>query len=95
MVDTAIESLNLRKVCTIISQKPDEVREFILHTLNRTATEEVVTGSYTREPKTAIMVALTSRQALQLRDFLRRTDPGAFLTIVNSSEIIGKGFRAI
>lgn len=95
VVDTAIESLNLRKVCTIISQKPDEVREFILHTLSRTATEESVTGSYTREPKTAIMVALTSRQALQLRDFLRVTDPGAFLAIVNSSEIIGKGFRAI
>ncbi len=27
------------------------------------------------------MVALTSRQALQLRDFLRRTDPGALLMI--------------
>ena len=94
IVDTAIESLNLRKVCTIISQKPDEVGKFTPHPLNRTATEESVPGSYTREPKTAIMVALTSRQALQLRDFLRRTDPGAFLTIVNSSEIIGKGFRA-
>ena len=35
------------------------------------------------------------RQAGLLRDFLRREDPEAFLTIVNSSEIIGKGFQSI
>ena len=35
------------------------------------------------------------RQSGLLRDFLRREDPEAFLTIVNSSEIIGKGFQSI
>ena len=50
---------------------------------------------YTGEPRTMIMVALTRRQAGLLRDFLRREDPAAFLTIVNSSEIIGKGFQSI
>ena len=38
---------------------------------------------------------LTDPQAGLLRDFLRREDPEAFLTIVNSSEIIGKGFQSI
>lgn len=95
VVDTAIESLNLRKVCTVISSKPELVRDYILYTLGRAATEQQVTGAYTREDKTAIMVVLTRRQAMQLRNFLRRTDPGAFLTIVSSSEIIGKGFRSI
>ena len=38
---------------------------------------------------------LTDPQAGLLRDFLRREDPEAFLTIVNSSEIIGKGFQCI
>lgn len=95
VVDTAIESLNLRKVCTVISCKPAEVREFILHTLNRAATEQQVTGAYTHENKTSIVVVLTRHQAMQLRDFLRHTDPSAFLTIVSSSEIIGKGFRSI
>ena len=48
-----------------------------------------------RVSATMIMVALTRRQAGLLRDFLRREDPEAFLTIVNSSEIIGKGFQSI
>ena len=38
---------------------------------------------------------LNRREAVSLRNYIRRTDPGAFITIVNSSETIGKGFRAI
>ena len=29
----------------------------------------------------------------QLRRYTREIDPGAFITIVDSSEIVGKGFR--
>lgn len=41
------------------------------------------------------MTVLTRAEATRLRIFLRKLDPKAFLTIVNSSEIIGKGFRSI
>ena len=95
IVDTAIESLNLRKVCTVITSRPEPIRRFVTETLGRTATQQDATGVYTGEPRTMIMVALTRRQAGLLRDFLRREDPEAFLTIVNSSEIIGKGFQSI
>ena len=33
------------------------------------------------------------RQAVQLRNFVRIHEPHAFITITNSSEIIGKGFH--
>lgn len=95
IVDTAIESLNLSKVCTVITSRPEPIRHFVTETLGRTATQQNATGVYTGEPRTMIMVALTRRQAGLLRDFLRREDPEAFLTIVNSSEIIGKGFQSV
>ena len=95
IVDTAIESLNLRKVCTVITSRPEPIRRFVTETLGRTATQQDATGVYTGEHRTMIMVVLTRRQAGLLRDFLRREDPEAFLTIVNSSEIIGKGFQSI
>ena len=85
IVDTAIESLNLRKVCTVITSRPEPIRRFVTEPLGRTATQQDATGVYTGEPRTMIMVALTRRQAGLLRDFLRREDPEAFLTIVNSS----------
>ena len=37
VVDSAIESLNLRKVCTIISKYPDQVEDFIINDLHRRA----------------------------------------------------------
>ena len=94
VVDSAIESLNLRKVCTVVTRDPEPVRDFIVKVLNRSATEETAVGAYSREPTYVMMTVLTRRQAALLRDFLRKHDPHAFITIVNSSEIIGKGFRA-
>lgn len=95
VVDGAIESLNLRKVCTVISQYPDKVEEFIIKDLHRSATEQKAYGAYTQSEKRVLMTVLTRSEATRLRIFLRRLDPQAFMTIVNSSEIVGKGFRSI
>ncbi|WP_455500433.1 YitT family protein [Gemmiger sp.] len=92
VVDNAIESLNLRKVCTVVTSKPDCIRAFIVEELHRSATEERATGAFTHEEKWALMTVLTRQQAQMLRNFIRIHDPHAFITIVNSSEIIGKGF---
>jgi len=35
------------------------------------------------------------RQAVELRNFIRKVDKDAFITITSSSEIIGKGFRTL
>ena len=55
IVDTAIESLNLRKVCTVITSRPEPIRRFVTETLGRTATQQDATGVYTGEPRTMIM----------------------------------------
>jgi uncharacterized membrane-anchored protein YitT (DUF2179 family) len=95
VVDGAIESLNLRKVCTIISHYPDEVERFIIEELNRSATEQQAHGAYSGDQERVLMTVLTRSEATRLRIFLRKLDPHAFMTIVNSSEIVGKGFRDI
>lgn len=95
VVDSAIESLNLRKVCTVISQYPEQVEEFIIHELHRSATEQKAFGIYTKKEQKVLMTVLTRGETNRLRIYLRQIDPHAFITIVNSSEIIGKGFRTI
>ncbi len=95
MVDSVIESLNQRKVVTIISSKPEDVKQFILGILNRSATVYRAEGAYTGQKEVVLTTVLTRRQAVLLRNHLRHIDPTAFLTIVNSSEIVGKGFRAL
>lgn len=95
VVDGVIENIHLRKVCTVVTTRPEAVQNFILHELRRSATVEQAYGAYTHRELSVIMTVLTRREAVRLRNFLRQTDPRAFITIVNSSEIIGKGFRSI
>lgn len=92
LVDTVIESLNRRKSFTIITSQPELATAFITQTLHRGATTWQATGAYTGEPHTIILAALSRHQAVALRNYLRQTDPKAFLLITNSSEIFGKGF---
>ena len=94
VVDGAIENIRLRKVCTIVTSNPQPILDFIIKEMNRSATVEKAYGAYTHHELSVLVTVLTRRQALQLRNFLRENDPHSFITIVNSSEIIGKGFRS-
>lgn len=95
VVDGVIENIHLRKVCTVITTRPEAIQTFILKELKRSATVEQAYGAYTHRELSAIMTVLTRREAVRLRNFMRETDPKAFITIVNSSEVIGKGFRSV
>ena len=95
VADSAIESINLRKVCTEVTSNPQPVRDFIVNDLHRSATMEQAEGAYTHDEKWVLTTVLTRGQAQKLRLHVRGLDDHAFITIVNSSEIVGKGFRAI
>lgn len=95
VMDSAIESLHLRKVCTVICACPERVEEFIVRDLERTATVTLGYGAYSGRRVVILMSVLSRREAVRLRQFVREVDPGAFMTIVSSSEIIGRGFRGV
>ena len=95
LVDIVIDGINSRKYVTVVSCKPDEIKSFILETLHRGATVSRAEGAFPHQPEQVITTALTRRQAVLLRNYIRKIDPHAFITMVNSSEIIGKGFREI
>lgn len=95
MVDGMIENINLRKQVTIVTAKPEETKRFILEQLHRSATVHNAYGAFTHREVEVLTTVLTRRQTVLLRNFIRKTDPKAFITIVNSSEVIGKGFRSV
>lgn len=92
LVDNVIESLNRKKSFILVTAHPEEVADFITHTLKRSATIWEAKGAYTHETKWVVMSALSRSQAVLLRRRLKELDPQAFMLITNSSEIFGKGF---
>lgn len=95
LIDSVIENLNLRKQLVIISSKPDLIQNYILNVLHRGATVHIAHGAFTDHEEHVITTVVTRAQAVSLRKYIREIDPGSFITITNTSEIIGKGFRSI
>ena len=92
LVDSVIESLNRKKSFILVTSCPEEVCDFITHTLHRSATFWRGEGAYSHQGKWVVLTALSRAQAVALRRHLKAIDPHAFMLITNSSEIFGKGF---
>lgn len=95
VVDGVIENINLCKYFTIICDDPEPICDFIMNHLHRSATIHDAEGTYAHKKKTVIITIMKRGQAVELRNFIRATQPSAFIAITNSSEIIGKGFRGL
>lgn len=95
VIDDVIESINLCKAFMIVCDDPEPICSYICDELGRSATIYRAEGAYSHHPKTMILTVTKRSQAVQLRNFVRRIQPDSFITIFNSSEIIGKGFRGL
>ena len=95
LIDSVIESINLCKFFTIVTTKPHEVCEYIIKTMNHSATVVDGEGAYTGQARKLVLVACRRTEAVLLRRAVRAMDEHAFMFISNTSEIIGKGFHSI
>lgn len=95
MIDFVIEGLNVSKQMVIISSKHELILDYIVNIIQRGATIYKAEGAYTHQQEQVISTVLNRRQAIKLRSYIRSIDHSAFITISNTSETIGKGFRSI
>jgi len=75
-----------RRVC-ILSQKMEEVREFIIHTMHSGATLYEAIGAYDHVPHKEIVVIVNKAEYVQLMAYLEKTDPTAFITVYAVSSV--------
>lgn len=95
LVDSLIESINLKKNMLIITKHPKEVSQYILKELHRGATIWQAYGAYTNSREYVVMTALNRAQAQKVRQYVKSVDPESFTVITNTSGILGKGFREV
>lgn len=95
MIDNVIENLNLSKYFNVVCKNPEPICDFIVKELNRSATTIQGTGAFSGQDRYIILTALNRMQAVKLRNFIKKQEPGAFILISNTSEIIGKGFHYV
>ncbi len=94
-IDVVADNLRIQKCFHIITSHPERLERYITETLHRGATRLQGEGVYTHDGKTILLTAVSRHQAVLLRNYIHAEDPGAFLIITTSTEIIGKGFRGV
>lgn len=75
-----------RKVC-ILSPKYDEITRFILHELHSGASHYDLYGAYDGAVRREIVTIVDKQEYRRLMDYIRKTDPKAFVTVYSVNEI--------
>ncbi|MEA4877089.1 MAG: YitT family protein [Aminobacterium sp.] len=92
-IDNVLKSFDRRKQLMIITNHTDDVKQFIIDDLDRSATIIDAKGAYSGEYKNMLMVVLTRRQAMELKRYTVSIDPTAFIILSDVSEVVGCGFK--
>lgn len=95
VIDVVLQGISYDKTLFIVSDKYTEIRDKIINDLNRGGTYIHGSGMYNENKKTIIFTVVNRRELSMLQDYIHKIDPGAFLTVVNANEILGKGFKSL
>ncbi len=94
LLDGIIESFGKTKQITIITQKPEEIANYILTVIQHGLTMYDAEGGYTHEKKKVLITICKRGEALKLKAKVKTFDPEAFVIINDANEILGKGFNS-
>lgn len=95
VIDGVLEGVNHDKTLFIVSTHHQKIREKIINDLNRGGTYLEGKGMYEQEERPVIFTVVNRRELTILEDYIHDIDPNAFLTVANSSEILGNGFKSL
>ena len=92
VIDLVVDGLKTNKTLMIVTNDPEPIRDFVIHDLNRSGTCLVGKGLYQGHGRKMVFVTLDRAGSVKLMDALHELDPDAFVTMMESSEVYGKGF---
>ena len=87
LVDHFIFDGNIKRRVCVISPKLDVIVDFVLHELHSGATLNEIIGAYDNTPRKEMITIVDKHEYRKLMDFIRATDPKAFVTVYSVSEM--------
>lgn len=87
VLDQFIFGHNIKRRVCIITQKEEELREFIIHELHSGATIYEAYGAYNMQKHNEIITIVDKTEYQKLMNFINTLDPKAFITVYNVSDM--------
>lgn len=95
VIDKVIASLNTYKQVAIISSEGEEIKNYIMDELDRSATIYYAKGAYNNNEREVITTVIDRREFLKLKDYIKSIDDRAFITVNEINEVLGEGFSKL
>jgi uncharacterized membrane-anchored protein YitT (DUF2179 family) len=93
--DYVLEGPSRARTALIVTNKPQELIDAIDRQLGRGASHWEAIGGYKGEKRTIVMCAIYRPQVNELKSIIAQIDPGAFVTIGMTQQVLGSGFTRV
>ena len=87
VVDHFIFVINIKRRVCVISNQLEPIVNYVLHELHSGATLNEIIGAYDNTPRREMIAIVDKQEFKQLMDYIRKTDPKAFVTVYAVSEM--------
>ena len=87
ILDHLIFGINIKRKVCIISPKVDEIVDYILHDIHSGCSLYDVIGAYDQTVRREINVIVDKQEYRMLMDYMKKTDPKAFMTVYSVNDI--------
>ena len=95
ILDKVLKGFGSKKLLMILTEKEEDIIKFIIKDVHRGVTSFPAEGEYTHSRKKMIYCIVTLSQLIYIKNSIMLMDPKAFITIIDVSEVRGKGFKNI
>ena len=87
VVDHFIFGMNIKRRVCVISPELEQIVQFVIHDLHSGATLNEIIGAYDNTPRREMIAIVDNQEYRRLMDFIRETDPKAFVTVYSVSDM--------
>ena len=91
-IDWLMKSLNISKLAFVITDKGQEISDYLISTSPRGVTLVEATGGYTHEDRQVLICALKESEITEFQRKILAIDEDAFIIYSESQQIVGNGF---
>lgn len=92
-VDFVLDGATYEKLLFVISEKNDEIKQYILHELGRGGTYIKSSGMYTDKDRDMIFLVVSRKEIAAVKSKLHEIDDQSFVVVVDAHETYGDGFK--
>ena len=89
MADKVILGISDCKAFYIVTDKDQEIKEFILKYMNRGVTVFNAKGGYTKTRQNVLLCVLRTKEYYKLKEGIHEIDPDAFFVVTDAYEVFG------